>query len=99
MIVEKYTGRLLCTNPEDFYTVTVTPRTFLAQVFRHTWDKQYIQCLYAGNSQGGASNCAVGTGINGTVIEGDYEDYQVGGVFSTDWKYAQFNEQEACSSL
>ena len=103
MTVEKYEGELqpLPSNPEDFYQLSLgsdaAKREFLAEVFRRTWDKREIECLYAGNAQGGSSGIVVGAdGPDDSVIEGTYKEYQVDGVFATAWKYAQFNEVEAC---
>ena len=109
VFVDKYEGGLKpdIPNPNDFYALTVVPpedlssiRYFLAEVYSRTWDKRDIECLYAGNAQGGSAGDAVGTGPlpDDSVIEGRYKDYQVDGVFATDWMYAQFNEVEACSA-
>lgn len=50
-------------------------------------------CYYAGNSQGGKESLSTQFS---SVIEGKYTDYQVDGLFSYDYKYAQF-EGDRCA--
>jgi len=51
-----------------------------------------MQCLYAGNAQGGSINEV--DLPNDHVIEGDYEDYEVSGLFESDFQYGQFEDHQ-----
>ena len=72
------------------YNVTVNPftatsRTFLAALFRRTWERTLKPCLHAGNAQGGPISEVAG---DGSVIEGEYFEYAVtDGIFGTNFAY------------
>lgn len=79
----------------DTYVVTVdhpsptsTFRKFIAELHPATWDRKRKQCLYAGSAQSGAINEV--DIPNDHVIEGTYDDYEVSGLFNSDFKYNQF---------
>ena len=56
-------------------------RTFVAELYRRTWERTLKPCLYAGNSQGGLISEVAG---DASVIEGEYFEYEVtDGIFGT----------------
>ena len=63
-------------------------RSFIAEQHPATWDRKRIQCLYAGNAQGGPINEV--DVPNDYVIEGTYDDYEVSGLFDSDFEYNKF---------
>jgi len=71
---------------------TSTSRTFIAELHPATWDRKRMQCLYAGSAQGEAINEV--NVPNDHVIEGTYDDYEVSGLFDSDFKYNQFQEDQ-----
>ena len=70
------------------------PRSFIAELHPATWDRKRIQCLFAGNAQGGSINEV--DVPNDHVIEGIYSDYEVSGLFETDFQYNKF-EDDKCA--
>lgn len=66
------------------YNVTVqnggrATRTFTAYLHEATWDADAEPCLYSGDGQAGPS-----------ILEGNYLDYQVTGVFDTNFRFSRF---------
>ena len=103
-LYEPFTGTLpaYIRNTDDYYTVSVTSasdptavRSFVAERGDVTWNKLEETCLYAGNSQGG-SVIEVDE-PNDPVIEGSFKEYQMNGLFETDYVYAQFEEDRCLS--
>lgn len=63
------------------------PRSFVADLFSHTWDRMSKPCLYAGSSQGGSIS-TVSSIPDDSVIEGSYFEYEVAdGIFGSSFKY------------
>ena len=54
-----------------------------------TWEGQNEPCLYAGNRQGGVVYEVLGE--QDSVIEGNYADYRVQGLYETRFRYSHFN--------
>lgn len=84
----------------DSYIVTVrppggkAPRRFLSTRFGRTWDNSKRVCYYAGSGQGGPDG---GLPLStSSVIEGQYTDYLVGGLFAHEFVYSQF-EEDRCT--
>ena len=91
--LEEFTGA----TPDDltYYTVKVTPpdgdvREFVGHLYDVTWDFTPIPCVYAGNRNGGP--VVEFDDPNDSVIEGNYLQYQVNSLFSTQFTYKQFDE-------
>ena len=60
-------------------------RTFVAELYRRTWERTLKPCLYAGNSQGGPISEVAD---DASVIEGEYFEYEVtDGIFGTSFTY------------
>ena len=86
------------TIPDDglkYYTVTVSPssgnvREFVGHLYDVLWEFDPILCVYAGNRNGGPVDEF--NNPNDPVIEGNYTDYEVSSLFSTQFKYEQFDE-------
>ena len=81
------------------YVVTVdhpmfnsTSRTFIAELHPATWDGKRKECLYVGSAQSGAINEV--DGPNDHVIEGTYDNYEVSGLFDSDFQYNQFQKDQ-----
>ena len=72
----------------DHPGVNSTSRTFIAELHSSTWDRKSKQCLYVGSAQSGAINEV--DGPNDHVIEGTYDNYEVSGLFDSDFQYNQF---------
>jgi len=68
------------------------PRSFIAEQHPATWDGKRMQCLYAGNAQGGPINEV--DIPNDYVIEGTYKDYEISGLFGSDFRYSQFADDQ-----
>ena len=68
------------------------PRSFIAEQHPATWDRKRIQCLYAGNAQGGSINEVVVP--NDHVIEGEYEEYEVSGLLESNFQYDKFEDDQ-----
>ena len=88
--------------PEDYRIISVpsvtTPgesRHFIAELHHRTWDKTPEQCYYTGDSQGGHSGLVVSP--DDSVIEGNYKEYILDGLFATDYRYGQY-EEENCAN-
>ena len=80
------------------YEITVEypgskPRSFVGVLHSRTWELDKRPCLYVGDSQAGPTD-EVPT-LNDSVIEGDYTDYIITTLFSTDYKYSHF-ERTRC---
>ena len=71
---------------------TSTPRRFIAELHPSTWDRKRKDCLYVGSAQSGAINEV--DGPNDHVIEGTYDNYEVSGLFDSDFQYNQFQEDQ-----
>lgn len=67
-------------------------RTFIAELHPATWDGKRKQCLYVGNAQSGPINEV--DMPNDNVIEGNYVSYEVSGLFTSDFKFTQFQENK-----
>lgn len=75
------------------YIVQVTPessaqRSFVGEFLHLLWDKTESACLYAGNAQGGPSYL---DDPSHSVIEGNYRDYIVDGIFESSYEYTRFD--------
>ena len=84
-------------NEPGYYTVKVTPadgdvRDFIGSWDPLTWDYTRTPCLYAGNQQGGKE--IEFKGFTDSVIEGHYWQYTVDDLFSTEFKFSQFNDSQ-----
>jgi hypothetical protein len=83
----------------DDFTVTVHPndpsrkRSFVALESSVTWEFEKKPCLYVGNSQAGPLGEDVAP--NESVIEGSYKDYMVDSMFSPNFIFAHF-DQDNC---
>lgn len=81
-------------NPDrKRYTVTVAPesslpRSFVGEFLHLLWDKTESPCLYAGNAQGGPSQIDT---RSQSIIEGNYRNYIVDGIFETSYEYSKFD--------
>ena len=63
----------------------IPPRSFVAELFKCTWDRTLKPCLYAGNSQGGPISEVAN---DASIIQGEYFEYKVaGGIFGTSFTY------------
>ena len=54
-----------------------------------------MSCLYAGNQNGGTVFEIADP--HDSLIEGEYNDYRIGGPFSTEFTFTQFDETQ-CSN-
>ena len=78
----------------DYYVVSIkhsssTERQFVGYYYGVTWDFERRDCLYSGNSQGGPIREVENP--NDSVIEGHIGDYELDGLFNTEFKYSAFN--------
>ena len=96
--VLEYTGNY-SGSVNNTYVVTVdhpgvnsTSRAFIAELHSSTWDRKRKQCLYVGSAQSGAID--VVDGPNDHVIEGTYDNYEVSGLFDSDFQYNQFQKDQ-----
>ena len=96
--VFEYTGNY-SGSVNNTYVVTVdhsgansTSRAFIAELHSSTWDRKRKQCLYIGSAQSGAID--VVDGPNDHVIEGTYDNYEVSGLFDSDFQYNQFQKDQ-----
>ena len=84
----------------DPYTMTVEypqateVRTFVGVLIPRLWNHDSAQCIYAGNSQGGSTGTGPSAPMD-SVIEGEYRDYRVTGLFGVDFLYSKF-ETKMC---
>lgn len=67
-------------------------RKFVSEYFTHKWDLTRDTCFYSGNIQGGSLFEISDPNFNDPVIEGEYADYIVEGLFQNSFKYSQFSE-------
>ena len=79
------------------YEITVEypgskPRSFIDVLHSRTWELDKQPCLYVGDSQVGPPNKV--PNLNNSVIEGDYTDYIITTLFSTDYKYSHFERTQ-----
>jgi len=93
--VLNYTGNY-SGSTENIFVVTVdhpgptsTSRAFIAELHSATWDRKRKQCLYAQSEVINEEDVP-----NDNVIEGTYDDYEVSGLFDSDFKYNQFQENQ-----
>ena len=56
-----------------------------------TWEFEERDCLYVGNSQAGPLGEIVDP--NDSVIEGTYDSYEVDSLFSPDYGFSRFDEE------
>lgn len=83
---------------ENRYSITVThpdasrERRFTAILYQFNWEFAKQPCFYAGNQQGGP--IAEVMEPNDSVIEGEYSDYQMDGMFATEYKFNHFEEDQ-----
>lgn len=66
-------------------------RKFVAEFSTQKWDFSTDTCFYSGNIQGGKLLEIKDDDFNDPVIEGDYEEYIVPGLFMNSFKYSQFS--------
>lgn len=64
-------------------------RQFVGRHYDLSWSRDFEDCLYVGNRQGGPIREV--DFPNDPVIEGHYTDYIVTGGFQTMFKYSVFN--------
>jgi len=64
-------------------------RSFVGSFYERTWDATLSPCLYVGNRQGGPSGEF--DDPNDSVLQGSYQDYEVSGLFSTDFDFSEFD--------
>ena len=81
---------------ESLYSVCVShpqssTRRFVAEYFTQKWDNSVSTCLYSGNIQGGRLLEVSDPDFNDPVIEGEYTDYVVEGLFQNSYKYSRFS--------
>ena len=83
---------------DDVYNVTMQtspPRSFLGLKKDVAWDFRPEVCYYVGNVQGGV----IAEDLSGgPVIEGDYTEYIMDSLFSTEFRYSRFRE-ELCETI
>ncbi|KAL5468739.1 hypothetical protein EMCRGX_G029850 [Ephydatia muelleri] len=82
---------------DPLYIITINPphspsRSFLGEQYGRTWDNTKKTCYYSGGAQGGRTGVA---SPDDSVIEGAYTDYITSDIFSTLFRYNQF---QGCSS-
>ena len=80
---------------DRLFVISVQPpsgqtRRFVGELYRRTWDKSLEPCYYAGTAQGGAIR-EFANSPRDTVIEGRYRQYQVQGLFQTEFTYSRFD--------
>ena len=68
-------------------------RSFVGELYTTKWDNTHEPCIYVGSNQ-------AGTGRSdllplGTVVEGAYSDYIMGGAFEYNYQFTRF-ESESC---
>lgn len=66
-------------------------RKFVAEHFTRKWDLSLDACFYSGNIQGGRLLEIEDPDFNDPVIEGEYTEYIVGGLFQNAFKYSQYS--------
>jgi len=91
--LDEYTGDVPSDNL-TYYRVKVTTanndeREFVGHLYDTTWDFTPLPCVYAGNRNGGP--VVEFEDPNDSVIEGKYTDYETSGLFSTQFRYSQFD--------
>ena len=95
MTVIQYVGDLVYSGygEEEFYNVTVKPsspdaRSFVGIKHHVTWEWKEKDCLYVGDRQGGPAGEVE---RDGSVIEGNYQDYIIDTPYGTQFKYNVFD--------
>ena len=78
----------------NHYAVNVTApdgsmRRFFAWKLPYTWERKRQNCLYSGDAQGGLLYEV--TSLSDPVIQGNYDEYAVSGLFDPDYKYEMFD--------
>jgi len=63
-------------------------RSFVGELYERPWEIM-LPCLFTGNRQGDATNAF--SDPNDSIIQGSFEDYIVGNLFSTDFTFSTFN--------
>jgi hypothetical protein len=85
----------------DPYTLTVrhpqssNDRKFVGVLIPRLWNNDPNQCVYAGNSEGGSTGTGP-TAPHDSVIQGEYRDYRVRGLFGVNFRYSMF-QKSVCS--
>ena len=92
--VSSYDGLFGGQTRSDDYVIMVDhpqapPRSFVGLKYDITWEFERRVCYYVGNRQAG--KLAEVDTPNDPVIEGEYTDYKVPTLFSTDFKFTHFN--------
>ena len=76
----------------DTYKITVNypgqTRQFVGFLYPLTWEFDERPCLYVGNGQGGPIDEVADP--NDPVLQGEYTDYIVDSLFSTDFAFGHF---------
>ena len=93
--LSEYTGGDEPNDGLKYYTVQVTPssgnvRRFVGHLYSVSWEFTPIPCVYAGNRNAGP--VAEFNNPNDPVIQGNYTEYEVNDLFSTEFEYEQFDE-------
>ena len=82
----------------DTYEITVNypgqRRQFVGLLHPLTWELESRQCLYVGNRQGGPIDEV--DDPNDSVLQGKYDDYEIGNLFDTEFDYGHF-EDDRCT--
>lgn len=99
----KYNGLLKDGSaPSNTYIVELRPpnkqiRQFLAFLSPYAWDFSHQTCLYAGDSNAGASYELESP--NDSVIEGYFTDYIMDDAFDTSYQFSEFDESSVCQVI
>lgn len=98
MDIAQYTGLLWDGSPAlDQYVVSFTRPisnqdvSFAGWLFPLTWELKRGPCLLVGSYQAGPTYRVENT--NDSVIEGVYTEYEVDGLYETDFRYSEFGDR------
>lgn len=86
-------------EPFPHYIVHLRPpapaqaRSFVGELYSTKWDNTPEPCIYVGSNQAGTGRSDLPP--LGTIVEGAYDDYIVGGAFDYTYQFTRF-ESESC---
>jgi len=99
--VVRYNQPIDGTVRSDTYTITVNypdqMRQFVGFLYPLTWEFDERQCLYVGNGQGGPIDEV--DDPNDPVLHGEYTEYIVDDLFSTDFAFGHFETSRCPTSI
>ena len=99
--VVRYNQSIDGTVRSDTYTITVNypgqTRQFVGFLYPLTWEFDERQCLYVGNGQGGPIDEV--DDPNDPVLHGEYTEYIVDDLFSTDFAFGHFETSRCPTSI